>query len=176
MAELTAPNSFHAYKGHLLAFAEARNNSGCNDYTNISIVVRRSTDGGNTFGNIVEVATYVGDGGVGVDPDKRVGNPSPVVDEDTGRVFVLFVSSLLDAKAGRSASNLVHHACAVVVHCTVLMLYITLMCLSYARSPTVAALIAVTNQPTNQPTDQPTVRCGAVRWCAADTCTTHAIT
>jgi hypothetical protein len=80
--------------GHVLAFAEARNNSGCSDNRNISIVVRRSVDNGSHWGDITEVATFIGDGGVGyntsANPDRRVGNPSPVVDARTGRVFVLF--------------------------------------------------------------------------------------
>ena len=83
--------------GHLLAFAEARNNSGCNDYYNISIVTRRSVDGGASWQGIVEVATFVGDGAgtfgpksEGANTQRRVGNPSPVVDARTGRVYVLF--------------------------------------------------------------------------------------
>ena len=63
--------------GHLLAFAEARNNSGCADNKNISLVVRRSVDKGLHWGPIREVASYVGDGGTGyntsANPDRRVG-------------------------------------------------------------------------------------------------------
>ena len=56
--------------------------------------MRRSVDGGGSWGPIVVVADYIGDGGVGTNtsanPDRRVGNPSPLVDATTGRVFVLF--------------------------------------------------------------------------------------
>ena len=85
------------HNGHILAFAEARNNSGCNDYYNVSIVVRRSVDGGASWQGIVAVAVFIGDGAgkfgpnsEGANTQHRVGNPSPVVDWKTGRVYVMF--------------------------------------------------------------------------------------
>jgi sialidase-1 len=64
--------------GTLLAFAEARRDSAA-DHGNIDTVVRRSEDGGKTWGPEIVVA---GDG------DNTMGNPCPVVDRDTGRVWL----------------------------------------------------------------------------------------
>jgi sialidase-1 len=75
--------------GALLAFAEGRNNTGCNDYFNVSIVVRKSTDGGVSWGDITEVAAPL-PSDIKIDPNRRIGNPSPIVDATTGRVYVLF--------------------------------------------------------------------------------------
>ena len=63
----------------LLAFAEARKDGG-GDSGNIDLVVRRSEDGGRTWGDIITVW------------DDRVntcGNPAPVVDYNSGRVLLL---------------------------------------------------------------------------------------
>ena len=65
--------------GVLLAFAEARHNSR-SDTGDIDLVVRRSTDGGRTWG---ETITVWDDGG------NVCGNPCPVVDRRTGRVLLL---------------------------------------------------------------------------------------
>ena len=65
--------------GVLLAFAEARHNSR-SDTGDIDLVVRRSTDGGRTWGEII---TVWDDGG------NVCGNPCPVVDRRTGRVLLL---------------------------------------------------------------------------------------
>merc|ERR1719460_852630 len=79
--------------GTLLAFAEARNNTGCNDYTYISVVVRRSTDRGRTWGGIIEVAQFkdVPSDNATEYTTQRYGNPSPVVDASTGRVYLFYV-------------------------------------------------------------------------------------
>jgi sialidase-1 len=66
-------------KGSLLAFAEARRNSG-SDTANIDTVVRRSEDGGKTWGD--EIIVF--DAGENV-----AGNPCPVVDQSTGRIWIL---------------------------------------------------------------------------------------
>lgn len=66
-------------KGTLLAFAEGRRNS-AGDSGNIDVVLRRSTDGGCTWGPLSVVAA--GDG------DTR-GNPAPVVDGRTGRIVLV---------------------------------------------------------------------------------------
>ncbi|WP_339129247.1 sialidase family protein [Streptomyces sp. f51] len=65
--------------GTLLAFAEGRH-GGAGDTGNIDVVLRRSFDGGCTWGPLRVVAS--GDG------DTR-GNPAPVVDPRTGRIVLL---------------------------------------------------------------------------------------
>ncbi|MFD7705840.1 exo-alpha-sialidase [Streptomyces sp. NPDC059786] len=65
--------------GTVLAFAEGRHNS-AGDTGDIDVVLRRSADGGCTWGPLTVVAA--GDG------DTR-GNPAPVVDPRTGRVVLL---------------------------------------------------------------------------------------
>ncbi|WP_170126358.1 sialidase family protein [Arenibacter echinorum] len=66
-------------KGALLAFAEGRKN-GCSDTGDIDLVMKRSTDGGKTWGQL-EVLWH--------DEGNTCGNPSPVVDSDTGNIFLL---------------------------------------------------------------------------------------
>lgn len=70
--------------GGLLAFAEGRGST--SDDGDVDLVLRRSDDGGRTWGPLQVV---VDDG-----PD-FAGNPAPVVDASTGRVLVPFI-----AKAG----------------------------------------------------------------------------
>ena len=62
----------------LLAFAEARRN-GKGDAGDIDLVVRRSTDGGDTWGEIIVVWA---------DPGNTCGNPAPVVERETGRIWL----------------------------------------------------------------------------------------
>ncbi|MFD0418441.1 exo-alpha-sialidase [Streptomyces sp. NPDC127108] len=66
-------------RGTLLAFAEGRRAS-ASDTGNIDVVLRRSTDGGCTWGPLAVVAAGRGD---------TRGNPAPVVDPVTGRVVLL---------------------------------------------------------------------------------------
>jgi sialidase-1 len=66
-------------KGTILAFAEARRNSG-SDTANIDTVVRRSEDGGKTWGDEVIVFD---------EHNNVAGNPCPVVDQSTGRIWSL---------------------------------------------------------------------------------------
>ncbi|MGW0733822.1 sialidase family protein [Streptomyces sp. NPDC002851] len=65
--------------GTLLAFAEGRV-GGAGDTGNIDVVVKRSTDGGCTWGPLSVVASGGGD---------TRGNPAPVVDPRTGRVVLV---------------------------------------------------------------------------------------
>ncbi|MEU0741310.1 exo-alpha-sialidase [Streptomyces sp. NPDC006134] len=65
-------------RGTLLAFAEGRVLN-CGDAADIDIVLKRSTDGGRTWGPL----TVVDDGG-----GDTHGNPVPVVDRETGRVLL----------------------------------------------------------------------------------------
>ncbi|HCO84500.1 MAG TPA: exo-alpha-sialidase, partial [Arenibacter sp.] len=65
--------------GTLLAFAEGRKN-GCSDTGDIDLVMKRSTDGGKTWGKL---------GVIWHDEGNTCGNPSPVVDRVTGNIFLL---------------------------------------------------------------------------------------
>ncbi|MFI2631087.1 exo-alpha-sialidase [Streptomyces collinus] len=62
----------------LLAFAEGRVLN-CGDAADIDIVVKRSTDGGRTWGPLQVVTEGAGD---------THGNPAPVVDRGTGRILL----------------------------------------------------------------------------------------
>ena len=73
------PALVQAKDGTLLAFAEARWNS-ASDTGNIDLVLKRSTDGGRTWGPVITVW----DNGENV-----CGNPSPVVDRESGRIILL---------------------------------------------------------------------------------------
>ena len=64
--------------GEIVAFAESRANAFL-DWGDIDIVVRRSADGGRTWGAIQTVA----DAG-----DRTAGNPCPVYDSSTGTLFL----------------------------------------------------------------------------------------
>ncbi len=75
---LTAPD------GTLLAFCEGRKDAGA-DYGNIDIVLRRSNDGGRTWGPLQVVWD---------DGPHTCGNPTPVVDRDTGRIWMISTHSL----------------------------------------------------------------------------------
>ena len=64
--------------GTLLAFAEARR-AGSGDAGDIDLVVRRSTDCGDTWGEIITVWD---------DGTNTCGNPAPVVEQKTGRIYL----------------------------------------------------------------------------------------
>ena len=63
----------------LLAFAEARRNNE-SDSGDIDLVVRRSEDGGKTWGDIIVVWE---------DAENTCGNPAPVVEQNSGRIILL---------------------------------------------------------------------------------------
>jgi len=67
-------------KGTLLAFAEARA-SGF-DWGHIRLVVRRSEDNGKTWSSEIDTTN-------GKFPDHKNGNPVPIVDRETGRIFLI---------------------------------------------------------------------------------------
>jgi len=69
-------------RGSLLAFAEGR--ASLQDDGNIDIVVRRSTDNGRTWSPLNVV--------VDMGPD-TAGNPAPLVDRDTGRIWLPFCTN-----------------------------------------------------------------------------------
>ncbi|MER7684298.1 sialidase family protein [Streptomyces sp. NPDC097610] len=64
--------------GTLLAFAEGRVHD-CGDAGDIDVVVKRSTDGGRTWGPLQVVNEGAGD---------THGNPAPIVDRETGRIVL----------------------------------------------------------------------------------------
>ncbi|GGT06551.1 sialidase family protein [Streptomyces chromofuscus] len=72
------PTVVRTTKGTLLAFAEGRVLN-CGDATDIDIVLKRSTDGGRTWGPLRVVNDGAGD---------THGNPTPVVDQETGRILL----------------------------------------------------------------------------------------
>jgi len=73
------PSIVTTNKGTILAFAEGRKNSS-SDSGDIDIVLKRSNDNGKTWGEII----IVRDDGVNV-----CGNPSPVVDRNSGSILLL---------------------------------------------------------------------------------------
>ncbi|MGW0820032.1 sialidase family protein [Streptomyces sp. NPDC002845] len=73
------PAAVRTRAGTVLAFAEGRRD-GAGDTGNIDVVVRRSVDGGCTWGPMKIVTAGKGD---------TRGNPAPVVDPTTGRVVLV---------------------------------------------------------------------------------------
>src|SRR5687767_1038259 len=71
-------------KGTLLAFAEGRKN-GRSDSGHIDLVLKRSTDSGRTWSAIEVVAS---------DAPNTIGNPCPVVDRETGTIWLLLTRNL----------------------------------------------------------------------------------
>jgi sialidase-1 len=86
------PVIVRAANGDLLAFAEGRKNSGA-DHGDIDIVLKRSSDGGQTWGPLELVQDEISD------PTAKVwiGNPTPVVDradpKHPGRIWLVFTRS-----------------------------------------------------------------------------------
>ncbi|PNE32711.1 laminin G [Streptomyces eurocidicus] len=77
--------------GTVLAFAEGRKGN-CGDATDIDVVLKRSADGGRTWGPLRTVDEGDGD---------THGNPAPVVDRATGRVVLVTTYN----KGRRDAAN-----------------------------------------------------------------------
>ncbi|SMP52036.1 sialidase-1 [Neorhodopirellula lusitana] len=77
------PAIVRSTKDTLLAFAEARV-SGSADHGDIDLVMRRSTDNGVTWNNLRVIQD---------DGKNQVGNPCPLVDRQSGRVYLFFCSS-----------------------------------------------------------------------------------
>src|SRR5687767_13639021 len=66
-------------KGTLLAFCEARANS-TSDWAEIDLIMRRSTNGGRSWGPVVVIVPR--------EKNKPLGNPTPIVDQE-GRIHLL---------------------------------------------------------------------------------------
>lgn len=89
----TGTGGYHTYripaliatkKGALLAFCEGRKN-GVGDSGAIDLLLRRSTDGGKTWGKVQVVWT---------DEKNTCGNPCPVVERESGNVHLLMTHNL----------------------------------------------------------------------------------
>ncbi len=78
------PSLIVTTKGSLLAFCEGRK-KGRGDSGAIDLLLRRSTDGGKTWGKVQVVWA---------DGDNTCGNPCPVVDHKTGTVLLLMTHNL----------------------------------------------------------------------------------
>ncbi len=76
-ALLTSP------KGTLLAFCEGRK-TGRGDHGDLDMVLKRSSDGGNTWGKLQLVYEEGGNEKI------TIGNPCPVVDQSNGRIWLPF--------------------------------------------------------------------------------------
>ncbi|MFI5530285.1 exo-alpha-sialidase [Kitasatospora sp. NPDC051853] len=80
------PSLLSTATGTLLAFGEGRVRDGnCGDVGDNDLVLRRSTDGGRTWGPIQVL--------VGADDRLAHGNPAPVIDARSGRITLLYSSS-----------------------------------------------------------------------------------
>lgn len=71
-------------RGTILAFCEARKNSS-SDTGHIDIVLKRSMDNGKSWSRMKVIAS---------EGTNTIGNPCPVVDRDTGTVWMLFCRNL----------------------------------------------------------------------------------
>lgn len=94
------PAIVRAADGALLAFAEARRD-GVADKGDIDLVVRRSTNNGRTWGELIVVWD---------DGENTCGNPAPVVVRETGRIVLLACWNRggdheRDIEAGRAADT-----------------------------------------------------------------------
>lgn len=78
-ASIRIPAVIAAKDGTLLAFAEGRVRA--KDQAENDIILKRSTDGGKTWGALQVVAEFGKD---------SLNNPNPVVDQKTGRIFLPF--------------------------------------------------------------------------------------
>jgi len=95
------PAIITAKNGDLLAFAEGRV-LGCNDFGNVDIVLKRSTDQGKTWSAIQVVA----DNGT-----MQSGNPAPVLDRydarfTDGRIFLFYNNGIASEHATRMGNGL----------------------------------------------------------------------
>jgi sialidase-1 len=82
------PSVILTIKGTLLAFAEARR-AGRGDAGDIDLVIKRSTDGGATW----SPQRVIGDNGSGT-----FGNPCPVIDRQSGTIWLLTTQNLGEDK------------------------------------------------------------------------------
>lgn len=84
-----------ATNGNLLAFCEGRK-SGSGDAGSIDLLIKRSTDNGKTWSAQQTIWTAT---------DSTCGNPAPVVDRETGRIWLLITWNRGDDHEGRIISG-----------------------------------------------------------------------
>ncbi|WP_052573468.1 sialidase family protein [Haloferula sp. BvORR071] len=84
------PTLLRSASGTLLAFCEGRKSSGT-DHGDIDIVLRRSTDGGQTWGPLAVIQEE------GDTAPVTIGNPVPVLDESNGHIHLLFCRNNTEA-------------------------------------------------------------------------------
>lgn len=92
------PAAVATTKGTLLAFCEGRK-TGPGDHGDIDLVLKRSTDNGRTWGRL-QLVHEEGD-----TAKITIGNPAPVVDADTGTVWLLFTRDNTDVFVTSSADD-----------------------------------------------------------------------
>ena len=89
------PSLIVSKRGTVLAFCEGRKNS-ASDTGDIDLLLKRSTDGGNTWN---QTQVVWDDGG------NTCGNPCPVVDEKSGTVFLLLTHNAGDLDETRISAK-----------------------------------------------------------------------
>ena len=95
--ECRIPALITTRKGTILAFNEARKNTG-RDSDQIDLFLRRSFDGGKSFGEVQIITTK----------EKWVsGNPAPVQDRDTGTIWLPFCRNMCEQPGGIRGENLI---------------------------------------------------------------------
>lgn len=95
------PAIVKSVNGDLLAFAEGRVH-GCNDFGDVDIVMRRSTDNGKNWQELVVLIDH---------GEMQSGNPAPVVDEldprfRDGRIFLFYNNGIASEHATRQGKGL----------------------------------------------------------------------
>ena len=95
--ECRIPCLITSNEGTILAFNEARKNTG-RDSDQIDIFLRRSVDGGKSFGDVQVVASKEG---------WVSGNPAPVQDRDTGTIWMPFCRNMCEQPGGVRGENLI---------------------------------------------------------------------
>ncbi|MFM7862651.1 MAG: exo-alpha-sialidase, partial [Planctomycetaceae bacterium] len=79
-------------RGTLIAVFDARNRSGADLPGDIDVGLQRSTDGGETWGSLQRIMDF--DAAVPGSQGNGVGDPAVLVDQQTGRIFVVALWSL----------------------------------------------------------------------------------
>ena len=74
-------------KGTLVAICEGRK-TGCRDHGDVDLVLKRSLNGGKTWGKQILIYEEGGDAKI------TIGNPTAVVDQDTGMIWLAFTRTV----------------------------------------------------------------------------------
>jgi len=92
------PSLLVTQKGTLLAFCEGRKTSQA-DHGDVDLVLKRSSDGGKTWGPMQLVYEEGGDAKI------TIGNPCPVLDQDTGTIWLPFTRDNKDVLLTHSTDD-----------------------------------------------------------------------